>query len=388
VLGDGTPGAENQSLAFLNRLGVSSFTMVRLPPTPVFRVVPPLLHIYLLKLMGKFGNGHKILGFSAGWGHIFDKLPSEELPNLIVACGRRTAPLSWALKYQMGRFNRESPCFNVQIQHPRTPSHYFDAIITPAHDYSSTRPLQPSRGENVHTIPGSLHMVDEEWVNAGIEQHFNIETRGLESKSWEHRDRTLSIILGGPHRNCNWSNPDIQSLIEKVVEVVMRRDSRLQQQTKINVVCSRRTPNELVSWLRLYIDSCNISSITLWADEERDGENIYQSALSVSDAIIATADSVSMVSECDAVCRVRNSNCLLHVACSRYLMGKHKRFYNGLKRRDRFVTLSLLFEWLNLRVLEKVDSPKAHFTESGSLEDAMASVGKKIRKELQRGEGV
>ena len=242
---------------------------------------------------------------------------SRQYPDLIIGCGRLTAPISAFL-----RFNAPpnvSP-YNVQIQHPRVAPKYFNRIITPRHDFHGMSIFSPKNADSIRVIPGSLHGIDEAWFLRGQAQEDIFKVGKVPCRT---------IVLGAPHKNCKYNENDVKDLIFHTLRKIADNSSSI-----LYVICSRRTPesimqmiiNESASFRHL---KKNIS-VRVWRNAELDGpHNPYQYALCKSSNLIVTSDSISMMTECLAISRIKREHraeCNVEFAFSKKTSGKHKRF--------------------------------------------------------------
>ncbi len=198
------------------------------------------------------------------WGDALSRLDqagaslAPPWPDLWIACGRLSAPLSIAVK-------RKSPStFVVQLQDPRAPASLFDLVIAPEHDGVS--------GRNVVSIVGSTTRV-----------------RRRDPSLAERRAAPLvAVLIGGPNRAFRFGRTDARSLSEQLKRLA-------DEGVSLSVTTSRRTPPEAA---RILEESLSGAACKFWrADCGEKEANPYPEMLEGVDAVIVTEDSVNMAVE-------------------------------------------------------------------------------------------
>ncbi|MCC9625828.1 mitochondrial fission ELM1 family protein [Thalassospira sp. MA62] len=193
-------------------------------------------------------------------------------PDLVIAAGRRTAPVARWIKKQSGGHTRL-----CQIMRPDSGEGAFDLIAVPAHD------RMPAR-DNVLQIPGAPHRVTE--------------TRLLiEADNWRPQFKGLprprfAVIVGGSTKKTTFTRDMADELISRAIDSAAAVDGSLM------VTTSRRTgaENEQLIAERL-AESCVSYALHDWASKR---ENPYFGYLALADILIVTGDSVSMCCEAAA----------------------------------------------------------------------------------------
>ena len=184
-------------------------------------------------------------------------------PDLVVSCGRRAAKAAIAVKRASG-----GRTLAVHIQNPLAPLKEFDLVIAMRHDGID--------GPNVMQIDTALHDVTPELLAAS-------------AQDWRERFAALprpltGVLLGGATRRHPFTVEQAGILAERL--------EALRTQGGLAITPSRRTPDEVKAVLREAF--AGDAGVYLW-DEA--GDNPYRGILALSDRIVATGDSVSMVSE-------------------------------------------------------------------------------------------
>lgn len=186
-------------------------------------------------------------------------------PDLIVTCGRRSAILGVAVKKKAGG----RPLL-VHLQDPLAPLKHFDLVFPMVHDRIE--------GPKVHKVLTSLHDITPQRL---------AEAHDDWAKRLARLPRPLvGVLLGGPSRGTAFGAAEAEDLKGKLAAL------RAQIGGGLAIVSSRRTPDEV---LQVFRDWAAVDP-TVWT-WDRTGENPYVGVLAVADRLVATGDSVSMVSE-------------------------------------------------------------------------------------------
>ena len=134
VVSDGRAGIENQALGLaeaVGRLTPATITVKRIRWRPLFDKLPSILKIPVL--------------LDPASDPVVPA-PGQPWPDLWIATGRATLPLSLAV-----RRRSDGRTFVVQTQDPRVSSSRFDMVVAPAHDGLD--------GDTVFEITGSPHRI-------------------------------------------------------------------------------------------------------------------------------------------------------------------------------------------------------------------------------------
>ncbi len=203
------------------------------------------------------------------WGNPLAQLTPESdslsppWPDLVISCGRRSAPLALAIKAQN---NNQTVC--VHIQDPLVGHGAFDLIVVPEHDNLN--------GSNVISTKGALHKVTREKIQEDVEKNKSL-FKGL--------PRPYSVfLLGGSTNRYKMPLAALEDLIQKILLI------RDKTQGSVLVTPSFRTPfrDQLTQAL-------SKEPHIFLADIEK--KNPYFAMLGIADVIFATDDSVNMVCE-------------------------------------------------------------------------------------------
>ncbi len=187
-------------------------------------------------------------------------------PDLVIAAGRRTAPVARRIKRLNG-----GATYLVQIMDPgSTGAGEFDLIAAPRHDTITERP-------NVMRITGAPHRITPARLTAAA-----AEWRGRFAdlpRPW------IALIVGGSTRRRTFTDALARDLGRAASAMAADAGGALL------VTTSRRTGAAAQALLG---EIAVPKRVYRWGDE---GENPYYGYLAVADAVIVTGDSVSMCSE-------------------------------------------------------------------------------------------
>ena len=184
----------------------------------------------------------------------------------------------------------------VHVQDPRTPSGAFDLVIPMRHDGLT--------GDNVFPVDTALHRISGAVLAEGEQAwHARLKPAG---------ESLLGVILGGANRHYRFDTRVAESL-DQVIEEARRRNVR------VIVTSSRRTEPEITD--RLTRRFGGDPGFVLWDGR---GENPYFGILAVSDRLVVTGESISMVSEALATGRP------VHILRLKGAGRRHERFLANL----------------------------------------------------------
>ncbi|MGY1408414.1 MULTISPECIES: mitochondrial fission ELM1 family protein [unclassified Luteimonas] len=238
-------------------------------------------------------------GAAGAFGPDFDRALVAP-PAVAVGCGRQAALATRLLRGQGAKA--------VQILDPRIDPRHWDAVIAPAHDGLC--------GANVITLLGSLHPVDDAWLQ---------RARARFPAVGELPAPRTALLLGGPTANARWDAAHIDRLLGQLLAI------RAQEAGSLLATVSRRTPGGIVDLLRSRLDG--VPGL-LWTGPA-DGANPYPGLLAWADRIVCSPDSVNMVSE---ACATRVP---VHVFDAALARSRPRRFLEALAARGRLGGIEL-----------------------------------------------
>ena len=196
----------------------------------------------------------------------------------------------------------------VQILDPRLPPHLWDLVVAPEHDGLS--------GDNVITLIGSLHPVDDLWL-AQARSDFSILSPLASPRT--------ALLLGGPSEHiAGYDTAALARDLQRLQAHLLGEGGSLLATT------SRRTPAD---WAQALKTQCaNIPGLRWFAPTTAggdDSDNPYAGLLAWADRIVCTADSVNMLSEACA------THAPVFVLGRQAINGRLRRFHDALDRMGR-----------------------------------------------------
>ncbi|HEX4195394.1 MAG TPA: mitochondrial fission ELM1 family protein, partial [Stellaceae bacterium] len=184
-------------------------------------------------------------------------------PEIVIACGRNSIQPARLVK----RASR-GKTFWVQIQDPRFARHEIDLIVAPLHD--------PAAGENVFRTLGAVHRVTAEKLSADASRW---------AQTFAGLPRPLvAVLIGGDNAVYRLTETMFGALCDRLVALA-------KSGIGLAITPSRRTGEAQRAMLAKRLEGL---PAFIW---DGNGDNPYFAMLGAADAIIATADSVSMISE-------------------------------------------------------------------------------------------
>jgi len=248
VLHDGKIGMANQVRGLAEALGWP-FTEKQLQIRAPWRFLPPSLWLAPARAIDPVGAR-----LEPPW------------PDIVIACGRNTvAPARLVKRASGGR------SFWVQVQDPRFARSEVDLIVAPRHD--------PAPGENVFRTLGAVHRVTAAKLTADAARFapvFAALPRPL-----------VAVLIGGDNSVYRLTEQSFGALCDRLVALA-------KSGVGLAITPSRRTGDTQRALLQKRLAGL---PAFIW---DGSGENPYFAMLGSADAIVVTADSVSMISEAAA----------------------------------------------------------------------------------------
>ncbi len=246
VITDGKPGMENQCLGLAEALGLTP-KIKRISLRPPWRQLSPYFRAFL-----RFAPASDCADIAPPW------------PDLVIASGRQSVPVGLRI-----RRTSRGRVFLVQIQDPVIDPRHFDMVIVPQHDRV--------RGDNVLVTTGSMHRVTAGQLSQAAERH--------RDRLAHLPERRVAVLIGGDNAVYRLTPERMRILCNQLA--ALARDEGV----GLMVTPSRRTGAANEAMLREALAGLPAE---IW---DGSGENPYFAYLGLADSIIATADSVNMVSE-------------------------------------------------------------------------------------------
>ena len=183
--------------------------------------------------------------------------------DVIISCGRKSVIPSIHLKK-----NSNKKVINIHIQNPKVNFKNFDFIVAPEHDGII--------GENVINTKGAIHYLSE--------QEIQVNKSYLDSFVKKDERKIITLIIGGPTKYYDYSTQNVQKIFTNLKSLVENNDSQLV------VIPSMRTPKNIINYAKEFFGENH----TIIEDVDK---KAYLSALAISEYIVVTCDSSSMISE-------------------------------------------------------------------------------------------
>ncbi|KAG7399762.1 hypothetical protein PHYBOEH_007925 [Phytophthora boehmeriae] len=286
VLGNGAAGAEKQALALAARLREKILSKASChnpplssPPVECVRVtlgrsrlVPPVL-----QTLGARLTNNPLFGYTeTDRARLVQVQKPRKAFDIVIGCGRSTVALCAVLKLL-----NPSKTFNIQIQHPRVPLTWFDAVVAPRHDF----PVGHGGAANLFLTSGTVHDITPELLKLQGQEW----SRELKKKPQGRRKRVV-WLLGGPCRGFAFTVQAAERMVDEFVRAVPRDAAVL-------VTFSRRTPKDVQRIIRNGLAEAFTESgqVLVWDGTEK--RNPYYALLFVASCIVTTPDSISMTTE-------------------------------------------------------------------------------------------
>ena len=258
VVSDGRAGIENQALGLaeaVQRLTPAIITVKRIRWRPRADKLP-----VFLKSMGLLdpSSDPVVPG------------PDEAWPDLWIATGRATLPLSLAIRRKSG-----GRTFVVQTQDPRLSPTRFDMVVAPAHDELA--------GDNVFRITGSPHRVTPARIAAAAAD--------MAGRITPLPLPRVAVLVGGRSAAFDLPEAHAADLADRIARAIRATGGSLL------LTFSRRTP---AAARAVIIDRLGKLPGLIW--DER-GPNPYFAFLGAADHVLVTEDSANMAAEAAATGR-------------------------------------------------------------------------------------
>lgn len=273
VVSDGKIGMENQCLGLAAALGVAP-VVKRLRIRAPWRWLPPQAWVSPLSAPDPAGDT-----LAPPW------------PDLLIATGRQTVASALAIK----RASPATVC--VQIQNPTIGLDRFDLVVVPQHDRV--------RGDNILVTEGALHGV----TKARLEAAAATAREGV-----DHLPRPrIAVLLGGDNKVFRVTSAVADRLGRDLATLAREHGASLL------ITASRRTSAEALAAIRQHLADL---PVVVWAGE---GPNPYLAWLGLADVVVATEDSVNMVTEAATTGRP------IYVAALEGGSAKFARFHQAMR---------------------------------------------------------
>ena len=193
---------------------------------------------------------------------VYKKIDHDDF-DVIISCGRKSVIPSIHLKRSSNK-----KVFNIHIQDPKVDLTHFDFIVAPEHD--------AIEGSNVITTKGAIHYLTENEISEN-KDYLNSFIKKDERKIW-------ALIMGGPTKYYDYSTKNMKHIFTALYKLLKKHDFQLV------VIPSMRTPINTIHYAKEFFGENH----TIIMDVDK---KAYLSALAISENIVVTCDSSSMISE-------------------------------------------------------------------------------------------
>ncbi len=193
---------------------------------------------------------------------VYKKINQSDF-DLIISCGRKSIIPSIHLKSISNK-----KVFNIHIQDPKINFNYFDFIVAPEHDGIN--------GSNVINTKGALHYLTESEIEDN-KNYLNSFIKKDDRKIW-------CLIMGGPTKYYDYSTKNMKHIFSIFYKLLKKHEFQLL------VIPSMRTPLNSIHYAKEFFGENH--TVIMKVDKKA-----YLSALAISENIIVTCDSSSMISE-------------------------------------------------------------------------------------------
>ena len=194
--------------------------------------------------------------------NVYKKIISSDF-DVIISCGRKSVIPSIHLKK-----NSNKKVINIHIQNPKVNFKNFDFIVAPEHDGIT--------GENVINTKGAIHYLTKEEILTNKNY--------LDSFIKKDQRKIITLIIGGPTKYYDYSDENIEKIFNNLKTLVEKKEYQLV------IIPSMRTPKSIIEKAKLFFGERHTVI-------ENVDKKAYLSALAISEYIVVTCDSSSMISE-------------------------------------------------------------------------------------------
>ncbi len=224
--------------------------------------------------------------------------------DMIISAGRRAFPVARWMKKRLK--NRPKLVHLMNVGHFER--RFADLLVIPQHDNFT------SNTQNVYFSTGAPHLITPQKLQG--------ERAKWAPQFARYKAPILSLIIGGATKDKPFTLDMAKLLVERVKKL---------NPTSILITTSRRTPENIVAYLR---DAFDTKTTYFYAYGDT-GENPYFGLLSMADIIVVTGDSISMCSEACA------TPAAVYIFSPNTMVGeKHKRFHQILYKNGHAHPLS------------------------------------------------
>ena len=194
--------------------------------------------------------------------NVYNKIEYNDF-DIIISCGRKSVIPSIHLKSIS-----KKKVFNIHIQDPKIDFKYFDFVVAPEHDGIN--------GENVINTKGAIHYLSVKEIEENKDY--------LKSFIQQDERKIWCLVMGGPTKYYDYSTKNMKHIFSMFYKLMKKHDFQLV------VIPSMRTPINTIHYAKEFFGENH--SVIMNVDKKA-----YLSALALSENIVVTCDSSSMISE-------------------------------------------------------------------------------------------
>ena len=181
--------------------------------------------------------------------------------DIIISCGRKSVIPSLYLKKKF-----KKKIMNIHIQDPKVSLDNFDFVVIPEHDGVN--------GKNVITTKGAIHYLRDEELDGNKDY----------LKSQIKKENLITLIVGGPNKYYDYNEESIKEIFSKIDRNFIKKGFQL------IFIPSMRTPQKIIDLAKNFFNNDQI----IFTEVDK---KAYLSSLKISNYIVVTCDSTSMISE-------------------------------------------------------------------------------------------
>ena len=181
--------------------------------------------------------------------------------DIIISCGRKSVIPSIYLKKKF-----KKKIMNIHIQDPKVSLDNFDFVVIPEHDGVN--------GKNVITTKGAIHYLRDEELDGNKDY----------LKSQIKKENLITLIVGGPNKYYDYNEESIKEIFSKIDRNFIKKGFQL------IFIPSMRTPQKIIDLAKNFFNNDQI----IFTEVDK---KAYLSSLKISNYIVVTCDSTSMISE-------------------------------------------------------------------------------------------
>jgi len=200
-------------------------------------------------------------------------------PDVVISTGSSVSAVNYLL-------SRESGAKSICLMKPGAGSlAKFDLTIIPQHDRPEGRGFGPARKKNVVVTEGALNLIEAGYLK---EKSQRLEQSGL--LRGELLKPCIGLLIGGTAKGFSIKPDIIEALCREI------KKSARDLNASILISTSRRTPFEIEARIKKEFTgypSCNLLVIA----NENNNPDVAGGIFGLSDIIISSPDSISMISE-------------------------------------------------------------------------------------------